>query len=182
VLAPNLISELPVFKEWQNQISTQNIKYTAAIAGQNINLAPETSLKILSPPDLPVNQKETDFDDNGLVIKLTIREVSFLFMADTGLKTEDSLINRRADLNATVLKVAHHGSATSTSINFLSAVHPQIACISVGADNLYNHPDQKVLSRLQNSLGSSGRIYRTDKNGTIEFITDGIDIRVKTEK
>jgi len=68
--------------------------------------------------------------------------------------------------------VAHHGSETSTSPHFLAAVDPEVAVISVGADNPFGHPDPNVVERLLDRLGEDN-VYRTDEDGTIEFITDG---------
>ena len=71
-----------------------------------------------------------------------------------------------------LLKVAHHGSATSTTADFLAVVNPRLAVISVGEDNSFGHPDIEVMTRLEERLGREN-IYRTDEQGTIEFITDG---------
>ena len=86
--------------------------------------------------------------------------MSFLLTSDISAEAELDLITRRADLTSTVLKVAHHGSDTSSSAAFLAVVDPQLAVISVGAD----------------------KIYRTDKNGTVECITNGEKLWVKTER
>jgi len=80
-----------------------------------------------------------------------------------------------------VLKIAHHGSDTSTTPEFLAVVNPQIAVISVGADNRFGHPTPEVMERLEDRIGSE-KIYRTDKQGTIEFTTDGERLWVKVEK
>jgi competence protein ComEC len=95
-------------------------------------------------------------------------------------EAESELIARGAKLNNTVLKVAHCGSKTSTTPEFLARANPRVAVISVG-DNLYGHPSPEVISRLEDRLGPAG-IYRTDEQGTIEFITDGERLWVKTEK
>jgi len=71
-----------------------------------------------------------------------------------------------------VSKVAHHGSEASTSQQFLAAVDPEAAVISVGADNTFGHPNPEVVERLIDRLGEDN-VYRTDEDGTIEFITDG---------
>ena len=71
-----------------------------------------------------------------------------------------------------VLKVAHHGSETSTSPQFLAAVDPEVAVISVGADNPFGHPSPEVVERLIDRVGEDN-VYCTDEDGTIEFITDG---------
>ena len=68
--------------------------------------------------------------------------------------------------------MAHHGSSTSTSQHFLAAVDPEVAVICVGADNPFGHPNPQVTERLINQLGEDN-VYRTDENGTVEFITDG---------
>jgi competence protein ComEC len=79
-----------------------------------------------------------------------------------------------------VLKVAHHGSDTSTSEHFLAAADPEVAVICVGADNPFGHPSPEVLERLTDRLGEDN-VYRTDENGAVEFITDGVRLWVKAE-
>jgi competence protein ComEC len=108
-------------------------------------------------------------------------EVSFLLTADLMWEGELELTAHRANLNSTVLKVAHHGSDTSTTPQFLAVVDPQLAVISVGEDNTFGHPRDEVMARLSQRIGSEN-IYRTDEDGTIEFITDGERLWVKTGK
>ena len=93
---------------------------------------------------------------------------------------EFKLITERVDLKSTVLKVGHHGSSTSTTDEFLAVINPQIAVISVGADNTYGHPTNEVLDRLELITGEKN-IYRTDKYGTIEFITDGNGLWIRVD-
>jgi competence protein ComEC len=83
-------------------------------------------------------------------------------------------------LKSTVLKVAHHGSKTSTTSQFLAAVDPEVAVISVGADNTFGHPSPEVVERLIDRLGEDN-VYRTDEDGTIEFITDGETLWVRRD-
>jgi competence protein ComEC len=83
------------------------------------------------------------------------------------------------DLKSTVLKVGHHGSASSTGTSFLSKVRPEVEIIEVGTSNDYGHPTQKTLSALQST---SSKIYRTDLNGNIVVTTDGQSYSVTTEK
>jgi len=80
-----------------------------------------------------------------------------------------------------VYKVSHHGSDTSSSAAFLAVVDPQLAVISVGADNTFGHPGQETMARLTDTVGLD-KIYRTDKNGTVEFITNGEKLWVKRER
>ena len=119
--------------------------------------------------------------DNGIVLRLSDGKVSFLLTSDISTEAELDLITRRADLNSTVLKVAHHGSDNSSSAAFLAVVDPQLAVISVGADNTFGHPGQETLQGLTNVVGADN-IYRTDKNGTVECITNGEKLWVKTKR
>jgi len=90
------------------------------------------------------------------------------------------LVTSGQELTSTVLKVAHHGSNTSSSGDFLKAVNPKLAVISVGADNRFGHPSPQVLERLENLVGKE-RILRTDEQGTIEVVTDGERVWIKTD-
>ncbi len=90
------------------------------------------------------------------------------------------LISQRANLKSTVLKVAHHGSQTSTSPQLLAVAAPKAAAISVGNNNNFGHPHPEVLARLSQKLGKEN-VFLTSANGTIEFITDGSKLWVKTE-
>jgi competence protein ComEC len=87
------------------------------------------------------------------------------------------LVADGAPLHATVLKVPHHGSCSSTSQEFLDAVDPDVAVISVGAENDFGHPCAEVLDRLDGV-----QVYRTDEHGTVEVITDGVRVWVRAEK
>ncbi len=120
-------------------------------------------------------------DNNGVVLKLSWGKLSFLFTADIREEVEFELIGQRANLKSTVLKVAHHGSKTSTTSQFLAAVAPEMAVVSVGADNPFGHPSPEVMERLIYRVGEDN-VYRTDENGTIEFITDGERLWLRTEE
>jgi competence protein ComEC len=122
-----------------------------------------------------------DINNNGLVLRLTWNKVSFLFTADIGRETEWYLIAQRANLKSTVLKVAHHGSLTSTSPEFLAAVNPEVAAISAGVNNRFGLPHSQVVNRLTERLGNN-RVYLTSTHGTIEFMTDGDRLWVKHDK
>jgi len=108
-------------------------------------------------------------------------EVSCLLTADIMWQAEFELITRRANLTSTILKIAHHGSDTSTTPEFLSGVNPQLAIISVGADNDFGHPTPEVMAQLADKIGPEN-IYRTDEHGTIEFITDGKKLWARVER
>lgn len=179
-LYPNLADDSPLYKEWLSLIGEKKIKDTLAQAGQQIHLG-EVLIEVLNPQIPLLTGTESDIDNNGVVLRLKMGEVSFLLTADIMREAEFELITRRANLTSTVLKVAHHGSATSTTAEFLAVVNPRLAVISVGADNPFGHPSNEVEDRLKQKLGQEN-IYRTDEHATIEFITDGERLWLRVEK
>jgi len=180
VLEPGVPYYSSIYYEWLNLLKDEKIKHDIAIAGQEIDLGGNIKIEVLNPPSESFQGTSHDVDNNGVVLKLTWGKVSFLFTADIRDEAEFELVSQRASLTSTVLKVAHHGSKTSTSPQFLAVVDPEVAVISVGADNSFGHPNSEVVERLISRLGVEN-VYRTDRNGTIEFITDGESLWVKTE-
>jgi len=108
---------------------------------------------------------------------MTYGSVSFLFMGDANADAETRIANSGTNLQADILKVGHHGSATSSSSAFLSKVHPKSRIIEVGTGNSYGHPTSATLDRLA-QVGSA--VYRTDLNGDVTVTTDGTTYDVKT--
>ena len=180
VLYPDLDFESDIYDEWLRLVKEKDIKYTIAQAGQQIDLG-RVIIKVLNPQIPHLTGTESDTDNNSLVLQISMGEVNFLLTADTMWQAEFELITRRASLTSTVLKVGHHGSNTSTTPDFLAVVDPQLAVVSVGADNKFGHPTPEVIGRLEDRIGSEN-IYRTDERGTIEFITDGERLWVRVEK
>jgi competence protein ComEC len=109
-------------------------------------------------------------NDDALVLRLDYGLVSFLLASDITAAAEGRLLAARPGLMATVLKVAHHGSRGSSTPEFLRAVGPRVAVVSVGARNSYGHPSPETLARLE-AVGAA--VYRTDRDGAVVFETDG---------
>jgi len=172
VLEPGVPYDSAIYQEWLSLIEDKGIKYNTARAGQEIDLGNGIKMEVLNPPASLWEGTSHDVDNNGVVLRLTWSKLSFLFTADIREEVEFELIGQRANLQSTVLKVAHHGSETSTSPQFLAAADPEVAVISVGTDNPFGHPSPEVVKRLIDRLGEDN-VYRTDEDGTIEFITDG---------
>jgi len=120
-----------------------------------------------------------DTNDTSIILKIQYGDTSFLFTGDAEREAEQAVLNSGADLSATVLKIGHHGSETSTTYPFLREIMPQHAVISVGKDNSYGHPKDDVLSRLHDA---DVEVYRTDLHGDIVFTSDGTAVSVSTEK
>lgn len=120
-----------------------------------------------------------DTNDTSIVLKVQYGEISFLFTGDAELEAEQALLSAGVDLSATVLKVGHHGSDTSTSYTFLREIMPTYAVISVGTGNDYGHPTEEALSRLRDE---NAQIFRTDLQGDITFVSNGKNIWVTTDR
>ena len=167
VIAPPFEQEGPTFQEWRDRIDDRQIAYEELTAGGSIDLGSGVSLDVLAPnPEL----LSADTSNNAsLVMKLSWGNVSFLLTGDIEVEAEEALLASDVDLRSTVLKVAHHGSTTSSSEAFLAAVQPSVAVISAGANNPYGHPAPSVVDRLD----AQSIVLRTDQHGTIELTTDG---------
>ena len=114
-------------------------------------------------------------NDNSLVTYTNFGNINFLFMGDASVKVEQDLLEKYNLENVDILKVGHHGSKTSTSLDFINDINPIYSIISVGRNNRYNHPNAEVLEILNGT-----NIYRTDYDGTIAFKISGDKFRIKT--
>lgn len=123
----------------------------------------------------PADYTDKELNDTSLIIRVTYRDVSFLFTGDSEAPVHRALISN-SGLRSDVLKVPHHGSKTTDPALF-SAVSPALAVISIGADNTYGHPHQDTLAAL-----SPYRVIRTDQSGTVKVRTDGTRLTVSTER
>ncbi|PIR54652.1 competence protein ComE [Candidatus Peregrinibacteria bacterium CG10_big_fil_rev_8_21_14_0_10_36_19] len=107
-------------------------------------------------------------NDSSIVIKLVYKDVKILLTGDLETDGEKELLEANVDLKADILKVGHHGSKTSSSMDFLEAIFPEIAVIQCGKNNKFGHPYPGVLENLQNA--GIEKIYRNDIDGRLEFI------------
>lgn len=121
----------------------------------------------------------TDVNNTSIVLRVDYGSTSFLFTGDAEAQAERDILEAGYDVSATVLKVGHHGSETSTCYQWLRAVAPAYAVISVGAGNSYGHPHEEPLSRLRDA---DVAVYRTDLQGHIVCRSDGETVTFTTEK
>jgi Metallo-beta-lactamase superfamily. len=155
-------------KTYENLLLTikdKDLKITVPNTGDDYSLG-GSSFKILAPNSSNYER----MNDYSIVCKLTFGNTSFLFSGDAETISENEMLSKGFDLKADVLKIGHHGSNTSTSSQFLKAVSPKYAVISVGKDNSYGHPAEEILSKLAEA---NVIIYRTDEVGTIIATSDG---------
>lgn len=122
---------------------------------------------------------DNDANNTSIVLRIDYGQTSFLFTGDAEREAEQAILNSGANLNATVLKVGHHGSDTSTTYPFLREIMPQYAVISVGAGNSYGHPTENTLSRLRDA---DVKVFRTDLQGDIYCTSDGKTVSFTVKK
>ena len=113
---------------------------------------------------LAVDNNAKNLNLASIVIQMKFDDMTYLFTGDAEKEVEEKMLKATKDIKANILKVGHHGSNTSSSKEFIQAVAPEIAVISVGKDNSYGHPSQEVTERLEEK---GSKIYRTDEVGNI---------------
>ena len=162
---------MPETPEWavvREKARVRGVKVVKLVAGQAFAFG-GVQVEVLSPPDDYI-APHTAKNDDSLVLRLTYGQRSFLLTGDMEKGMEARAIYDGRVLAADVLKVAHHGSKTSSTDLFLEAVHPQWAIISDGVDNQCHHPHPDVLARL---AAHHAGILRTDRLGLVTVRTDG---------
>ena len=163
---------IPEFAALLAQASQQHIAVRQLFSGDNFDFG-GAAVRILAPPK-DWELKSQPRNDDSLAMMFTMGKTSALLEGDAE-QTSESLMELE-DVRADLLKVGHHGSATSTNPAFLAAVHPRFAVISVGHDNSFGHPKPVVLDRLQQARVAT---YRTDTAGAVTFYLDGAGVTAR---
>ena len=157
------------YKKFIEIVKKKDIKVNEVEAGQKINIERNLFFDILWPC-IDNMISENAINNNSLVCKLKYKNLSMLFTGDIEEIAEKAILAKYSKnkniLKADVLKVAHHGSKTSSTIDFLKAVKPNYAVIGVGKDNNFGHPSDIT---IQNLKDMGVKIYRTDEIGEIEI-------------
>ena len=172
-LAPKVTSSTLTFENMVTALNDKNLKISVISTGSNsINLGKETSIMFYTLPNLNTDDELNLYSP---IIKLTYKNISFLFTGDAELKNEEFLIKNEINLRSHILKIGHHGSSSSTCEAFLNSVNPKVAIISVGSNNKYGHPAASTLNLLKKY---HAKIYRTDLLGNIIIKSDGSSFSV----
>jgi competence protein ComEC len=173
-IEPGVESQTNIDDELERRIQERNISRVIARSGMVINFGDGAKLQILFP-NQDVSSWETN--DASIVAKLVYGNQSFLLTGDATIKTENILLKLNPlILDSDVLKAGHHGSRTSTSLDFAQGVQPDYAVISAGFNNSYGHPHQEALNILE-KVGA--KILNTAESGTVKFETDGKTLELK---
>ncbi len=168
---PGNSNKTKTYKKLISTIETEDINVDTTIKASN---EVEYSLGNAKWKVLNINDGN-DLNDSSIVIEMDYGTTKYLFMGDASTKIEEKIEWNKVD----VLKVAHHGSNSSTSQEFLDRVKPKYAIISVGANNSYDLPDKDIIDRLNNN---KIKTYRTDKNETIWLTSEGTEIKINSLK
>lgn len=167
---PDLKTGSPVYALFLKEASGRGIPLHFIAAGQKISLFRDVSVYFFWPPKTPLEGTGSYLNNNSAVSQLQVGQIKILLSGDVELEGEEGLLQHlhpRNLLQSQILKVPHHGSSTSSTADFLKAVSPQVGVVSVGASNLYHHPSPKTMQRLRRFIPY---IYRTDQDGTVEFV------------
>jgi competence protein ComEC len=173
LILPSLADESG-FADLIQAAGARNVPVSRCSEGEMIRLDDRTYLQVLSPEqNCPVD--EASLNNTSFVLKLCYGQTTILFTGDAETEVEDELIAEDSKLSANVIKIAHHGSLSSTSKAFLGKVNPNAAIISVGKNN-FGHPSPMTISLLEES---NVRCFRTDESGAVILESNGRTINIK---
>ncbi len=170
VLTTGVLHSTPNYLEWLKEIKEQEIPILIMDKPRTLDLGDDCRLELFWPDTNIMGIELDNLNNSSIAMKLIYGKSSFFLGGDIEKETEKKLLQKGIDLNSDVMKASHHGSDTSSTDEFISAVDPEYAVITVGKNNPFNLPSQRVIKRLERK---NIRILRTDLNGTIKFISDG---------
>lgn len=167
----------PDYIEFMQTLAARRIP-THNIAAGDVMRVGGATLEVLHPPASGMTRSISSSNNNSVVINLSYGKRRFLFTGDIERAAETTLVSdERKRLAADVIKVAHHGSRTSSMDEFVRESHPAFAVISVGRESPFNHPHTEVVERWR---ASGARVLTTGESGTITISTNGEDLRIET--
>ncbi|MGN0144779.1 MAG: ComEC/Rec2 family competence protein [Clostridium sp.] len=173
VYFPKISAATKTFENVVKAVKNKDMKFTVPSVGDTFNIG-DAKCTVLAPN----SSKYEDANNYSIVIKLEYKNTSFIFTGDAEDVSEKEMLDKGLDLRADVLKAGHHGSSSSSTNEFLDAVNPKYAVISVGKDNDYGHPNKETLDKLN---ARKIKVYRTDESGTIIAESDGDNIVFSAE-
>ena len=172
IYMPNAISTSKTYEDLLTTISNKGLKIKTAKSGVVVLDDNNLKLEFIAPN----SDSYSELNNYSAVLKLTYLDNTFLFMGDAETLSENEITS---NVDADVIKVGHHGSDSSSSLEFVKKVSPEYAIIMVGEGNSYNHPYQSIIDRYE-SVGA--KVLRTDLDGNIVCDSDGVDVTCKGDK
>ncbi len=172
VIMPDVTSGTSTYKRTLEAIDKQGCELIIASLNDEYKL--DTAVFTILGP---IETDPSDLNNCSIVLRLDFGKTSFMFTGDAEEKSEELMLShfKSSVFNTDVIKIGHHGSSTSTSEDFLTAVSPSIGIISCGTSNEYGHPHSEVTKRLDNM---DIKYYRTDTFGTIKITSDGESLSI----
>jgi len=174
VLWNGVLKETGESNEWERLLQEEFIESKIVFSGYQINTS-MISFDVLYPFESLENTKMKNVNNSSVVIRVIFEDTSFLLTGDIDSSVKEKILEKENLISSDVLKIAHHGSKTSFSEEFVKTVNPTVAIISVSKNNSYNHPHPTVLELLDKYDIS---ILRTDLIGDIRIISDGKNIKI----
>ena len=171
IYMPDVTTTTKTFLDVLEAIEKKNMTYDVPNINQNFTLGNTLFQVIYTGND------KKNLNNSSIILKATFKNTSYLFTGDATSEVEKKISNK--NIQATVLKVGHHGSKYSTTTDFLNKVNPKYAIISVGKNNSYNHPNQVTINKLKKK---NIEIHRTDQEGSIFLKSDGKTINITSKK
>jgi competence protein ComEC len=163
------------FAKFARTAESESIPMVTIGAGDELRFE-DVSVDVLWP-EFTENKDAPSKNNDSIVLRVRLGDRVILLTGDVEAGAERSLQTTNSDLRADVVKVAHHGSKTSSTAEFVKAANAQWAIISVGQTSMFGHPHAEVVERWK---GSGAEVLTTGSSGTITVITDGKDLRVET--
>lgn len=163
VLWTGVVKDTQLYRRWVERLQKEDCRVIIAHSDTDLRTF-SVYFDIVSPLQSLNRRQVKETNDSSVVMRVDYQTFQFLLTGDISQRVENKLVQKQASISSDFLKVAHHGSRSSTGLSFLKWVDPRLAVISVGEDNMYGHPHQSVLSRL----ASQGiPVRRTDQQGDI---------------
>ena len=161
------------YSEWESVLETQGLEGTVVWSGDQLTFSDSVVLQVQWPRE---ESATDDLNTTSIVVLIDYNDFEGLLTGDADNQVQPYT---KSTSKIEFLKVPHHGAKTALDKTFTSKLSPEISVISVGSRNRYGHPTQNTLELLE-SIGS--KIYRTDQNGTIEIVSDGINWYTTSER
>ena len=172
VYAPKVSHTTKAYKDFLSAVKREKVKIKTAKMGVTLPINDKSiKMKFLAPTK---SYAKSDLNNWSAVLHLKHNKNTFLFTGDAENKAEKDMIAKKVLSKVDVLKVSHHGAKGATSKEFLNAVKPKHAVISVGKGNRYKHPTKETLNRLKTAKAN---VYRTDQQGTVRATSNGKSIK-----
>lgn len=164
------------FTRLQETLRRERVPVEVVGRGDKLKFGAAT-VEVLWPPRAGDVKQALSENNDSLVLRVRYGTRAFLLTGDIERDAEAALVAARDDLRSDVVKVAHHGSNTSSTESFVAAVRPSVAVVSVGHASPFGHPDKNVVARWRTA---GAQVLQTGQRGTITSSTDGRDLKVDT--